>query len=617
MKRGRVFIFLLSIFLVLWGLNCGAQARDQTSPPVVTIKPGLIFKLGPSNTIRIDIPGQVATYSNYDLATLQYGQTLFDCNSKGFQQVHLLVKNMFATLEFDVPIKIISSAVFDNNYPDLDLYCITTVPDFGATAHDGCSGASLPVHQDPAPGTPIAAGVTLLITLTTANADEDVEKKTFKLKSEGNVTAPNVTISAIRCDDGKITFSTPPVDGALTYQWKVNGNNTGTNNPRFSSNTLINTDVVTCTVAGNYPCTPGSAATSNSISVAVVKQNDLVPSVTIDSPPEVTFCPGTATSFAAVPVNGGLSPTFQWNINGIGTGITSNTYSSSAFNDGDILTSTMVSDLPCLDQPVTSAPIILNSSLVKLPVLNIISSATGPVCSGVPLTFTASYNGPANKNYQWRVNGINTGTNSAAFTTAELKNSDKIECEVTTTGSCVIITKSNTITAQITAPPEITFTGDVRILPGESVRLNPFVTGDIASYQWQLADGLTDAAVRNPNVKPVNTVTYHLHTVSTLGCEGDGSVTVFVIRDVIPPNTFTPNNDGINDTWAIKNLSGYPKCNVDVYNRYGQRIYHSVGYGSAWDGTLNGKQIPSGTYYYVIDLKNNKPLISGAVTVLR
>ncbi|MCO5948042.1 MBG domain-containing protein [Mucilaginibacter flavidus] len=83
------------------------------------------------------------------------------------------------------------------------------------------------------------------------------------------------------------------------------------------------------------------------------------------------------------------------------------------------------------------------------------------------------------------------------------------------------------------------------------------------------------------------------------------------------PNAFTPNNDGINDTWHIQFLDNYQNCAVSIFNRLGQRVYFSNGYGIPWDGTYNGQAMPTGTYYYVIDLKNIDKVLSGYVSLLR
>ena len=82
-------------------------------------------------------------------------------------------------------------------------------------------------------------------------------------------------------------------------------------------------------------------------------------------------------------------------------------------------------------------------------------------------------------------------------------------------------------------------------------------------------------------------------------------------------NAFTPNGDGINDTWHIAFLDNYQNCTVTVFNRWGQPIYFSNGYGTPWDGTFKGAVLPAGTYYYVIDLKNVNKVLSGYVALLR
>ncbi|OOQ57997.1 cadherin-like beta sandwich domain-containing protein [Mucilaginibacter pedocola] len=83
------------------------------------------------------------------------------------------------------------------------------------------------------------------------------------------------------------------------------------------------------------------------------------------------------------------------------------------------------------------------------------------------------------------------------------------------------------------------------------------------------------------------------------------------------PNVFTPNGDGVNDTWRLPNIDLYPDCTVKIFNRAGQQVFNSVGYGTPWDGTWNGRQLDPGTYYYVIDLKHGQGIRSGGITIIR
>lgn len=85
------------------------------------------------------------------------------------------------------------------------------------------------------------------------------------------------------------------------------------------------------------------------------------------------------------------------------------------------------------------------------------------------------------------------------------------------------------------------------------------------------------------------------------------------------PNAFSPNGDDYNDTWVIKNISAmYPQNKVQIFTKSGSTVYDSGDSGyQPWDGKYNGSDVPSGTYYYIIDLGNNTDLIKGAVTIVR
>ncbi len=82
-------------------------------------------------------------------------------------------------------------------------------------------------------------------------------------------------------------------------------------------------------------------------------------------------------------------------------------------------------------------------------------------------------------------------------------------------------------------------------------------------------------------------------------------------------NTFTPNCDGINDFWVINGMANYQGAEVQIFTRSGQRIFNSKGYATPFDGTFNGKNLPEGVYYYIIDLKSNCSLLSGSLTIIR
>jgi len=96
-----------------------------------------------------------------------------------------------------------------------------------------------------------------------------------------------------------------------------------------------------------------------------------------------------------------------------------------------------------------------------------------------------------------------------------------------------------------------------------------------------------------------------------------GVLTVTATAEVVVVNTFTPNGDGTNDTWAIKHIEHYPNCSVNVFDRWGGKIFSSVGYGEQWDGQSGRGPVPAGTYYYIINLKDGSPVKAGWVAVVR
>jgi gliding motility-associated-like protein len=132
------------------------------------------------------------------------------------------------------------------------------------------------------------------------------------------------------------------------------------------------------------------------------------------------------------------------------------------------------------------------------------------------------------------------------------------------------------------------------------------------------ASQLNDNTLLNPICSPLQDTRYVIEAYNTLThCTAMDSVKVYVLTKPQVPNTFTPNGDGINDRWEIRHLDRYPGCVVEIYALTGTLIYRSRGYATPWDGTLRGKPLPVGTYYFVIDTGNGDTRLTGPVTILR
>lgn len=155
------------------------------------------------------------------------------------------------------------------------------------------------------------------------------------------------------------------------------------------------------------------------------------------------------------------------------------------------------------------------------------------------------------------------------------------------------------------------------ILIGGQTVINATVTGIGLTYKWIPSDGLNRDDILNPIASPKETTLYTLFVTSSNGCTVFDAITINVVEFPDFPNTFTPNGDAVNDIWNIKYLETYVNVQVLIFNRYGSEVFKSIGYLKPWDGKTNGKDVPVGTYYYIIDPKNGSKKFSGSVTVIR
>lgn len=137
------------------------------------------------------------------------------------------------------------------------------------------------------------------------------------------------------------------------------------------------------------------------------------------------------------------------------------------------------------------------------------------------------------------------------------------------------------------------------------------------TFSWSPATGLSDATALQPTLVANEDQVYTLTATGEFGCTATDELTVKILKPVNIPNVFSPNGDNVHDQWRIPNLADYPGCTVEIFNRYGQQVFYSVGYNTPWDGTYKGKDMPVGTYYYVIKLENGFKPLSGSVTIIR
>jgi gliding motility-associated-like protein len=153
---------------------------------------------------------------------------------------------------------------------------------------------------------------------------------------------------------------------------------------------------------------------------------------------------------------------------------------------------------------------------------------------------------------------------------------------------------------------------------GTVVQFNPTANDStVLNFHWSPGTGLSNPNALRPLLQAMVDETYTLTAIGEGQCIAADALKVKILKPVLVPNAFSPNGDGIHDVWNIINLSDYPGCTVEVFNRYGQRVFYSAGYGTPWDGTVSGKPLPMATYYYVIHLKNGFVPRTGSITIVK
>jgi uncharacterized protein (TIGR02145 family) len=259
------------------------------------------------------------------------------------------------------------------------------------------------------------------------------------------------------CSGNSVTFTATPTNGGTLplFQWKVNGINVGTNNPAYTY-APNNNDLVKCILTSNILCPSGNPATSNTITMTVNPNLPVSVSISASANP---FCQGSSVTFTATPVNGGTNPSFQWKANGINVGPNNPVYTYNP-SSGDLVSCILTSNIACpTGNPATSNTITMIQNNLLPAGVSIVTS-TNPFCPGNSVIFTATpVNGGTNPSYQWKVNGLNAGTNSSTFIYNPVNN-DSVRCIMTSNLNCVSgnPASSNKIIMSGTLASVVTFT---------------------------------------------------------------------------------------------------------------------------------------------------------------
>jgi len=423
--------------------------------------------------------------------------------------------------------------------------------------------------------------------------------------------APVVESNSPVCQGSSISLNTLPVDNA-TYLWTgPDGFTSSAQNPVINNIKSANAGTYYLNIMLN-----GCTSPTDSVSVAI--KNPPIANAGLDT----LVC----VAVPAIPLHGTVSggtTTGIWTTSGTGTfSPTSNTLNgqyipSEADRAGGYVTITLTSTSTDNCTIATSDVIIKFGEAVA-----VFAGNNQNVCSQ---TTNVQLNGkiiiPGGG--VWSTSGGGsfrpsaTDLNAQYIPTADDIKNDSVTLTLTANapGQCYLPSGQTKIL--FLPPPNVNAGGTRYVLAGWQITLNPIVSDPKVQYLWTPNIDINNNTLQNPEITGNVDCTYTLTVTDSLGCVSQGQTFIKVSPKLVVPSAFTPNGDGINDKWDIEGLIAYANATLDVFNRYGVKVFHSNGYYSAWDGTYNGKPVPVGVYYYIINTNFFGQVISGPVTIIR
>jgi len=218
--------------------------------------------------------------------------------------------------------------------------------------------------------------------------------------------------------------------------------------------------------------------------------------------------------------------------------------------------------------------------------------------------------------FQWQLNG----TDIAGATSTTLSAKDEgvytvkklfpYNCGTGATSDKVRVLPPVPPLADIVAdrnPPQLIFEGD-EILLFSAPQPNTY------RIRWSFNGATTGSTSTSLLAGQEGTYKLRIST-SDDRCPSEDTIRITRFVKLVMPNAFTPNGDGVNDTWEVRNLNSLAEAEVFVFNRNGALIYHADKNGKPWDGTYENQKVQSGMYRYLIRAPGRQPM-AGALQVI-
>jgi gliding motility-associated-like protein len=271
---------------------------------------------------------------------------------------------------------------------------------------------------------------------------------------------------------------------------------------------------------------------------------------------------------------------------------------------------------------------IANDTVTLTPGLEIYANA-GPedtlVCFGDSLILTGNTFGAINPSVSWNLLRNVISSDSTLGYSFDDSSTFIYDFEFVVTEQNCIVKDSIKVTV---APLPILDAGiDIAIGPGLPFTLGGSPTGPVnSSYLWTPLTNFyneADSVNANPEIEVNSSEVYVVFVSDSNGCKNNDTIKVDLVPEIEIPSAFSPNNDGINDSWIIEISEIYTNITLRVYNRWGTLVYENLNNvnGDYWTGNgKNSKPLPVGTYYFILEYdgtdgqKNN---LTGPITIIR
>jgi gliding motility-associated-like protein len=176
-----------------------------------------------------------------------------------------------------------------------------------------------------------------------------------------------------------------------------------------------------------------------------------------------------------------------------------------------------------------------------------------------------------------------------------------------------------------TGPEAFAGVDTVVSMPVDVVKLVGFgsvAEGTITHYMWVKTSG-PDVVLENYETPELDLTgvhpgeyTFTFTVTDDQGASASDDIFVVVTESLGAPKVFTPNGDGQNDVWAVKNVALVSGCPLTIYDKLGNKVYESTSYGNEWDGQYKGRKLEAGPYYYVFKCEGAN-VFTGGVRLIR